>query len=160
MMFRSEAQKKDQASSWQRRDRAFFASGACHILAHVFLQEYADHKYRPYMILPNCAFRGSHVYAATEDSVFDYHGFSDKGRFLKHYFFQMKRFFPGWTATIIELNDFMTPSFFGEFKCRAPNQYFADPLPRARAFIQRKGLLPAHVVCPRGKSGSNHFIAV
>jgi hypothetical protein len=140
MIFRSEAQKKDQASSWQRRDRAFFASGACHILAHVFLQEYADQEYRPCMILPNPGFRGSHVYAANEDTVFDYHGFSAKARFLEHYFRKMKRFFPGWTAIIIEPNDFMTPAFLREFNCRASNQYFGDPLPRARAFIKRKCL--------------------
>jgi hypothetical protein len=34
----------------------------------------------------------------------------------------------------------MTPAFFKEFHYRAPNQYFADPLPRAQDFIQRKGV--------------------
>jgi hypothetical protein len=140
MIFRTEAQKKDQALSWRRGDRAFFASGACHILAHVYLQEYAGQEYRPYMILPNTGFRGGHVYVATEDTVFDYHGFSAKARFLDHYFRKMRRFFPGWRATIFEVRDFMTPAFFQEFNCRTPNQYLADPLPRAKAFIQRKCL--------------------
>jgi hypothetical protein len=148
MIFRSETQKGDQALSWQRGDRAFFASGACHILAHVFLQEYADQEYRPYMILPNAGFRGSHVYAANEDTVFDYHGFSVKAHFLEHYFRKMKRFFPGWSATIFVVRDFMSPAFLREFNCRAPNQYFADPLPRARAFVQRKSLHHPHKLYP------------
>lgn len=138
MIFRTEAQKKDQALSWKRGDRAFFASGACHILHHVFLQEFADPQYRPYMILPSPGFRGTHVYAATEEAVFDYHGFSDKAHYLEHYFRKMKRFFPMWTATVFELHDFMTPEFFLKFNHRAPDQYFADPRPRAKAFIERK----------------------
>jgi hypothetical protein len=140
MIFRTEAQKKDQVLSWRRGDRAFFASGACHILAHVFLQEYGAQGYRPYLILPDSGFRGRHVYAATEDRVFDYHGFSAKANFLEHYFRKMKRFLPGWTATIVELNDFMTPSFFQQFNCRAPSQYLIDPQPRAKAFVQQKCL--------------------
>jgi hypothetical protein len=94
MIFRTEAQKKDQALSWKRRDRAFFASGACHILTYVFLQEHGDHGFRPYLILPRYGFRGNHVYAATEDTVFDYHGFSAKTCFLEHYFRKLKRFSP------------------------------------------------------------------
>jgi len=148
MIFRTEAQKKDQALSWKRGDKAFFASGACHILVHVFLQEYPDREYRPYMILPNSGFRGGHVYAATEDTVFDYHGFSAKALFLEHYCRKMKRFFPGWTATIIELHDFMTPAFFEEFNYRAPSQYLADPLPRAKAFLQRKCFHHPHKLYP------------
>ena len=38
MIFRTEAQKKDQALSWRRCDRTFFASGACHVLAREFLR--------------------------------------------------------------------------------------------------------------------------
>ncbi len=119
MIFRTEAQKKDQALSWKRADRAFFASGACHILAHAFLQEYGAQRYRPYLILPLRGFRGEHIYAATGDTVFDYHGFSEKACFLEHYFRKLKRFFPGWNAIIVELNDFMTPAFFREFNYRA-----------------------------------------
>lgn len=138
MIFRTEAQKKDQSLSWQRGDRAFFASGACHILAHVFLEQCADPGYHPYMICPSAGFRGEHVFAATKDTVFDYHGFSDRSVFEEHYFRKMKRFFRGWNATIIESEDFMTPSFFRRFNCRMPEQYFTDPRPRAAAFVQRK----------------------
>lgn len=138
MIFRTEAQKKDQTLSWRRGDRAFFASGTCHILTHVFLQQYADQGYRPYMICPETGFRGEHVYSASKDTAFDYHGFSDRTVFEAHYFRKMKRLFPGWNAAIIELEDFMTPSFFRRFHCRAPDQYFSDPLPRAKAFVQHK----------------------
>jgi len=90
------------------------------------------------MIIPDSGFRGTHVYAATEETVFDYHGFVSKEPYLDHYFRKMKRFFPGWSATIAEPNDFMTPSFFQKYNCRAPEEYFSDPLPRAKAFVMRK----------------------
>lgn len=89
------------------------------------------------MIRPNPGFRGEHVYAATSETVFDYHGFSDRAFFEAHYFRKMKRFFPGWNATIIELDDLMTPAFLRRFECRAPEQYFADPLSRAHSFVER-----------------------
>jgi hypothetical protein len=35
---RTAAERADQLLSWQRGDKAFFAAGACHILAWAFLQ--------------------------------------------------------------------------------------------------------------------------
>jgi hypothetical protein len=51
MIFRSPAAKRDLIQSWGRPDRPFFASGACHILAGVFLEKYADANYRPFLFL-------------------------------------------------------------------------------------------------------------
>jgi hypothetical protein len=143
MIFRTNLQKQDQALSWMRGDRAFFASGACHVLACVFLREYTDIGYEPYMIVPGYGFRGSHVFAATEDTVFDYHGFSHRGFYLDHYFQKIRRFYPGWNATIIKPNDFMKGSFLRKYKMRALDQYYADPLPRAMAYVAQKCLRQA-----------------
>lgn len=35
---RTDEEKIDQFKSWARDDQAFFASGACHILAELFVQ--------------------------------------------------------------------------------------------------------------------------
>lgn len=40
---RTQAERDDQRLSWERTDRAFFAAGACHILAGVpYLRDLAD----------------------------------------------------------------------------------------------------------------------
>jgi len=131
MLFRTEAQKRDLEWSWKRGDRAFFAAGACHILAHVFLERH------PWMFLPSAGFRGGHIFAANERVAFDYHGFSDREAYETHYWRKIRHFFPGWQGKLIRLDDFMTPSFFSEFNHRAPDQYFMNPLPRTAAFIDR-----------------------
>ena len=41
-LMRTPAERKDQALSWARPDRAFFAAGACHVLAFRFLKLHRD----------------------------------------------------------------------------------------------------------------------
>jgi hypothetical protein len=141
VLFRTEAQKRDLAWNWHRGDRAFFQAGACHILADAFLRRFPDTGFRPLMIQPTGGFRGGHIVAASPTTVFDWHGFSDRERFLAHYFRKLRQFYPGWDASVFELDDFMTPAFFEKFNHRAPAQYFRDPTPRAEAFVTRMMLL-------------------
>jgi hypothetical protein len=137
MLFRTDAQKRDLAWDWRRGDRAFFQAGACHILAAAFLRRFPDPGFRPLMIQPDPGFRGSHVVTASSTTIFDWHGWTDREHYLAHHFRKMRKFFPGWTATLLELDDFMTPAFFQKFNCRSPGQYFRDPTERADAFVDR-----------------------
>lgn len=137
MLFRTENQKRDLAWSWQRGDRAFFQAGACHILADAFLRRYPEAGFRPLLIQPDEGFRGGHIVAASPSVVFDWHGFSDRETYQAHYFRKLRQFYPGWNATVIGLDDFMTPAFFQKFNHRAPDQYLCDPTPRAEAFLDR-----------------------
>jgi len=137
MLFRTDAQKQDLAWNWRRGDRAFFQAGACHFLADAFLRRFPDAGFRPLMIQPVAGFRGGHIVAASPTTIFDWHGFSDRARYVAHYFGKLRRFFPGWDATILELEEFMTPAFFAEFNHRSPDQFLRDPHPRAKAFLDR-----------------------
>jgi hypothetical protein len=137
MLFRTEDQKRDLAWNWHRGDRAFFQGGACHILADAFLRRFPATGFRPVMIQPVAGFRGGHVVAASPTEVFDWHGFSDRDRYLAHHFRKLRHFFPGWNATVSDLDEFMTPAFFAKFNHRAPGQYLRDPRPRAEAFVSR-----------------------
>ncbi len=137
MLFHTEAQKRDLAWNWHRGDRAFFQAGACHILTEAFLRRFPTAGFRPLMIQPVAGCRGGHVVAASPTTVFDWHGWSDRGRYLAHYFRKLRQFYPGWNAAIFELDEFMTPAFFQQYNHRAPNQYFHDPRPRAGAFLDR-----------------------
>ena len=136
MLFRTEAQKRDLEWAWRRGDRAFFQAGACHILTDAFLRRFPTAGFRPLMIQPVEGFRGGHIVAASPTRIFDWHGFSDRERYLAHHFRKLRQFFPGWDATVFELDDFMTPAFFQKFNHRAPDQYFRDPRPRADAFVR------------------------
>ena len=152
MLFRTDRQKLDLEGSWNRGDRAFFQAGACHVLADAFLRHFPEAGFRPLMIYPDEGFRGSHVLAASPATVFDWHGFSSREQYLTHYFRKLRRFFPGWNATLIELDDFMTPAFFLKFNHRAPGQYYRNPTPRAEAFVSR--LLAR---CPKSDPQLSHL---
>ena len=138
MLYRTESQKRDLAWCWHRGNRAFFQAGACHILAAAFLRQFPDAGFRPLMIQPDAGFRGGHVVAASSALIFDWHGFSSRETYLAHFFRKSRRFFPGWNATVFELDDFMTPAFFKKFNTRAPGQFFRDPTPRADAFVRQQ----------------------
>ncbi len=137
MLFRTQSQKLDLEWSWHRGDRAFFQAGACHILADAFLRRYPGSKFRPLLIQPLPGFRGSHIVAASPTVVFDWHGFSERATFLTHYFRKLRRFFPGWDATLVEPASFMSSEFFARYDHRAPHQFLHDPTIRAEAFVTR-----------------------
>ena len=138
MLFRTHAQKEDLAGSWRRFDRAFFASGACHVLAHQFLQRSRMSKFRPYMVIPEPGFRGSHVFVSDGALVFDYHGWSRHAHFVDHYLRKIRRIFPGWRGAVADIScDFWTQSWFERTWSRQPHDYFVDPTERANSFVDR-----------------------
>lgn len=138
MIFRSDKDKADLMRSWHRPDRSFFASGACHILAHIFLQQYPDSGYHAINIRPHPNFRGGHIIVSDGNTVFDYHGYSDHDRFMAHYFAKIRRYFPGWQADLIPIHESLVDSSFcAQLLLRTPPQYLHDPMPRARAFLAR-----------------------
>ena len=140
MLFRTAAQKADLKGSWECNDRAFFAAGACHVLAHEFLRTEAGRGFRPIMILPDPGFRGSHVFASNGATVFDYHGFSAHGPYVDHYVRKIARFFPDWRGQFIDITDtFWTDAWFATSQHRQPHQYYRNPTERARRFIARHG---------------------
>jgi hypothetical protein len=43
---RTDLERRDQQVSWERPDKAFFAAGACHVLAWACLEVHADRSLR------------------------------------------------------------------------------------------------------------------
>ena len=138
MIFRDATLKKDAYSSWHRPDRAFFASGACHILAHVFCAQFADGGFSPHLILPRKGFRGTHVFVFNGRMSFDYHGLTLGDRLLRSYFRKLGRRFRGWEADVIPIpHSLIGPEFCAAYSHRRPDQYLHDPIPRAERFLER-----------------------
>jgi len=142
-MYRVEGSKKrDPHLRWALPDKVFFACGACHVLAYAFLLKHADLGGRAIWLKPDPGFTGNHIFVASRDWVFDYHGYSDPGRYLCHTFSKARRWWPGWNAELIELppdvlvSERKSRSYDGLW-LREPTQFLQDALPRAHAFVGR-----------------------
>lgn len=132
--------KTDPAQRWALPDRVFFACGACHILAHAFLERFGMPEDDVLWIKPASGYAGNHIFVARSGWVFDFHGYSDRGRFLQHSWTRACRLWPGWTGTLVPLP---REVLMGEARAidglwlRRPSEYLHDPLPRARRFLDR-----------------------
>ncbi|MDA3873757.1 MAG: hypothetical protein PF795_07325 [Kiritimatiellae bacterium] len=161
MIFRTNAQKADLHGSWYRGDRAFFSAGACHILAREFLKMEGHHDFHPVMIIPDPGFRGEHIFARDDDSVFDYHGYTRYPVFVSHYVAKIRRFCPGGRGSIVDISDtFWSAEWFDKYQCRRPHQFYRDPTERAIQFIrscQRQRKLSGYPAALRKNAGLAPF---
>ena len=134
--------KSDQAKRWALPDRVFFACGACHILAYAFLESYGARDRKAIWLKPALGFTGNHIFVDGTEWVFDYHGYSDRARFLTHTYSKARRWWPGWQASLVELpldvlvSEEKSRTYDGLW-LRQPEQFLHDALPRARAFLNR-----------------------
>ncbi|MEX0759442.1 MAG: hypothetical protein WD100_07680 [Tistlia sp.] len=134
--------KSDQAKRWALPDRVFFACGACHILAFAFMERYGGSGARALWLRPARGHASNHIFVATADWTFDYHGYAERRRYLDHTFDKARRWWPGWDATFVELPTEVLISEpksrqYDGLRLREPSQFLRDPLSRARAFLDR-----------------------
>lgn len=134
--------KKDPVKRWALRDRVFFACGACHILAYAFLERYSYSGFRPLWIKPAPGHTGNHIVVVRDDTAFDYHGYSQWSRLLSHIHGKAARWWPGWSAELIELpKDVLVSNAkshqYDGLWLREPRQFLHDALPRAERFLDR-----------------------
>ncbi len=138
MILRSAEDKLDLARSWGRPDRPFFASGACHVLAGVFLEEQTGMEWHALHIRPADGFRGGHVVVSNGTTILDYHGYTSHNAFLRHYLAKVRRLIPHWSGTVDRLADSpISKSFCRRTGHRLPEQFLHDPRPRARGYLRR-----------------------
>ena len=138
----SGAKKRDPAERWYLPDRVFFACGACHILAHAFLERYGIAGKRALWLRPASGFTGNHIFVAGTDWVFDYHGYYGFDQFLAHTYRKAQRWWSGWQASLIELprdvliSEPKSRTYDGLW-LREPRQFLHNAMPRARAYLDR-----------------------
>ncbi len=131
--------KEHPEKRWALPDRAFFGFGACHILAGVFLKETSQPGFCAEWIVPRGDFRGSHIYVTNGAVTFDCRGYAETGRLLEHYSAGCAARFPGWDADVVRVDfDLLDTKALNKIKHRGPDQYFDDPIRRARRFIAEK----------------------
>ena len=132
--------KQDPVRRWNLPDRAFFASGACHILAHAFLERFPSAGLGPVWLRPRGGFTGNHVFVTNGDLAFDYHGYVPHDHLVDHYARRARRFFPGWEFDLVPV----TVSLVNREEAKAigmdlrePAQFLHDALPRAHRYPER-----------------------
>ena len=135
--------KKNPEKRWALPDRVFFACGACHILAYAFLQRFPNEGFRALWIKPAPGFTGNHCIVTRDDGIaFDYHGPGRFDRLMAHMQAKANRWWPGWSATLIELppdvliSEAKSRSYEGLW-LREPQQFLHDAMPRAERYIDR-----------------------
>jgi hypothetical protein len=132
--------KADPVMRWALPDRVFFACGACHILAHAFLEQYGEHEIT--WIKPVAGHTGNHIFVGGANWVFDYHGYSDRKTFLRHTWKRAAQRWPGWDAALIRLppdaliSEAKSRTFEGLW-LREPGRFLHDALPRALSYLKR-----------------------
>jgi hypothetical protein len=134
--------KDDPARRWALPDRVFFACGACHILAFAFLERYPHAGFKPIWMKPRAGYIGNHVFVTNGATAFDYHGYCDEPTLIAHAQAKAGRWWPGWSAELIELPPDVLVSErksrqYDGLWLREPRQFLHDALPRARAFLAR-----------------------
>jgi hypothetical protein len=134
---------QDLVKRWALPDRVFFACGACHILAHAFLERHGRPEHEVTWIKPAAGYIGNHIIIGTADWVFDFHGYSRRDAFFDHAWKKGRRLRPGWDATLVPLprdvliSGMRSRQFDRRLKLREPGQFLYDALPRARRYLDR-----------------------
>jgi len=134
--------KHDQTIRWNLPDRVFFAAGACHVLAYAFLERFPRSGARPFWIKPLDGSPTNHIVVLRDACAFDYHGFSRRDALLDHFRRRALRSWPEWRGELVEIEP---GALISEAKSRTypglwlrePEHFLHNPLPRARAYIDR-----------------------
>ena len=79
---RTHAERADVLLAWERDDRAFFAAGACHILAHQFVSLHLGEGFEIVCIKPRGTMAGLHLYASDGEWAFDFDGWTREAELL------------------------------------------------------------------------------
>jgi hypothetical protein len=128
---RTAIERSDQRVSWERADRAFFAAGACHILAWTCQESYPDH------LIEIAAMRGAGdqpvlpAYAAWNGWAFDHSGWNPESQLL-----EVNAHFEGRRLERFQVTESLA-EFCRQHRHRMPHQYWQDPRPRARTYLSR-----------------------
>lgn len=141
---RTPEQKIDMFKSWQRDDQAFFASGACHILAYLFVQLHHHEGYNMVHIKPAEGFTGNHVFASNGVWAFDHNGWVKEQELLTVTKNAFEERYPKWSyeKIVIKYSTEAFMKFCIDNNHKLPWQYAYLPWERAYKYIGRFGDIP------------------
>ncbi len=131
--------KKRPKDRWNQPDRIFFGFGGCHILTGVFLDGTDLPGWYGEWIVPKDGFSGNHMFATNGKIAFDFHGYCSREKLLKRFWKRYISRFSDWDADVVKIDfPLLDTAALNARKHLGPDQYFGDPIPRARKFIAAK----------------------
>ena len=135
---RSDAQRRDPFLHWQMEDRAFFASGACHILAHIFLSLHLGEGYELIYIKPREPHPGNHLYASNGEWAFDFQGWTREAELLEMTRKVYGAALPGWDCERIVIKEGLPAHIAsGRHNLRPPEYFPYPPWERSYKYIKQ-----------------------
>lgn len=134
---RTPEEKRDMFKSWARTDQAFFASGACHILAELFVQLHQHEGFMFVQLKPTSGFPGNHVIASDGTWAFDHNGWTKEVELLGTIEKAYAERYSGWNyqKNIIKQTNASLEEFCTANNHRKPWQYAYLPWERAYDYI-------------------------
>lgn len=132
---RTPEERHDQHLAWSRPDQAFFAAGACHVLAFAFCSLHPNSGFEPVSLRPATG-QGSHVIATDGQWAFDHAGYARLSELLDSTRASWAAEYPGWTAELELIKDSLD-SWCRATNHRPPAEYAQDAWPRALAYAAR-----------------------
>lgn len=141
---RTPEEKADQRLSWLREDKAFFAAGACHILAYAFLEIHPGEDYQIIYIHPKAGYHGNHVYVSKGNWAFDYSGWTLESELTETTIREYSSESPGWGYDRIVLAESLE-EFCLKNDHRLPQNYYSDVWARAITYIEKFTLTPPNI---------------
>lgn len=133
---RTPEQRKDPFASWARDDQAFFAAGACHILAEMFRQLHHGEDYQIIFIKPRNNLPGNHVYVTNGTWAFDHNGWTRESELIAATEKAYTTRYPEWKYDRIIITDNLE-TFCRQNNHRQPWQFAYLPWERAYNYIKR-----------------------
>ena len=130
---RTPQERRDSFLSWQRDDKAFFATEACHILAHMFLSLHGEEGYSLIYIRPKDDLPGIHLYASNGIWAFDFNGWTREEELLTETRAAYTAVYPDWDFERIVIKDGLAAYMASGTPKLCPPDYFPY-LPWERAY--------------------------
>ncbi|MEU4620379.1 hypothetical protein AB0G04_10440 [Actinoplanes sp. NPDC023801] len=128
---RTPLERADQRVAWERGDQAFFAAGACHILAFTCRELHPGREIGLTAMTMAGDEHPFHVYATWEAWAFDASGWNLEQEVLTvNAAFENRRIERARITTGLA-------EFCAAHLHRMPDGYWQNPLPRARAYVRR-----------------------
>lgn len=128
---RTDAERNDQALSWARDDRRFFAAGACHVLSWAFLEKYADAGFKPVGLRYHPSPLVNHVYVSDGVRAFDFFGWTTEQELLA----ESEATAGPEGMERVDISELDLAMFCGAYFCRPPSQFHGDAWARANAYL-------------------------
>ncbi|OYN98281.1 hypothetical protein CGZ95_13960 [Enemella evansiae] len=128
---RTQAERNDQRVSWTRPDRAFFAAGACHILAWTCRAFFAGEPIGIGAVRFADGEQAFHTFATWHGWAFDHCGWHAANDLIR-----VNEEFEARPLVRVEVTIGLT-EFCQDHHHRMPDQYHDDPRPRARNYVSR-----------------------